>query len=331
MPDSLRALVAVLLLPILLAAAPARADEALCGYRPPAPARLASLAAIADYRPVLRRCEAIDGRHRVATREMSIEGTKILLLADPQALTTRLEKADCWACVEASENDLAATPMMKEIAASAQAPGVAHRGFLENAGLVHGAASGAFITGDLCPSFRPLDRSFFATLEGTGAHAPVALSIAGLWLERHFADFRWLIDQRDAGKLDIVWVNHSFHHPFRRGLPDSETFLLTPGLDIDAEFLDSERLLIANGETPSLFFRFPGLVSTSALMQRARRFHLIALGADAWLAIGQRPRPGSIVLVHPNGNEPAGLAMFARDLSSGAIARPLEPLPALAR
>ena len=50
-------------------------------------------------------------------------------------------------------------------------------------------------------------------------------------------------------------------------------------------------------------------------MQAVRRFHLVTLGADAWLAIGQKPGPGSIVLVHPNGNEPAGLKAFSADLA----------------
>ena len=69
-------------------------------------------------------------------------------------------------------------------------------------------------------------------------------------------------------------------------------------------------------------------MSTDPLMRTVRRFHLVTLGADAWLAIGQKPGPGSIVLVHPNGNEPEGLRRFAAGLARGSIARPLEPLPA---
>ena len=61
-------------------------------------------------------------------------------------------------------------------------------------------------------------------------------------------------------------------------------FLLTKGVDPQEEILDTERLLIANGETPSLFFRFPGLVSSDPLMQAVSQFHLVTLGADAWLA-----------------------------------------------
>jgi peptidoglycan/xylan/chitin deacetylase (PgdA/CDA1 family) len=103
---------------------------------------------------------------------------------------------------------------------------------------------------------------------------------------------------------------------------------LTRGVDAESEILRTERLIIANGETPSLFFRFPGLVSNDPLMEAVRRFHLVTLGADAWLAIGQKPGPGSIVLVHPNGNEPLGLKIFSADVARGAIPKPLEPLTA---
>ena len=171
-------------------------------------------------------------------------------------------------------------------------------------------------------------RAFFTGLEAASPHAPVALSISGLWLIHHFDDFRWLVGERNSGALDILWVNHTYHHPYHRKLPDDANFLLSMGVDPEEEILDTERLLIANGETPSLFFRFPGLVSSDPLMQAVSQFHLVTLGADAWLAIGQKPGHGSIVLVHPNGNEPKGLALFSTDLAHGEILAPLEPLTA---
>ncbi len=289
---------------------------------------LRSVAAVGDYRQVLKACVAADGRKAFAIREMTVAGEKVALVADPVALTTRLERAACWTCSEASEDELRSTRMGRAISESAAAPGLIHRGFLQNAGLTHGAAPGDFVTGDLCPSRLPLDRSFFTRLETAGAHAPVALSISGLWLIHHFADFRWLVDQRNSGALDILWVDHTYHHPYLRKLPSDANFLLTRGVDPEKEILDTERLLIANGETPSLFFRFPGLVSSDPLMQAVSRFHLVTLGADAWLAKGQQPERGSIVLVHPNGNEPKGLSLFASDLKRGTIAAPLEPLTA---
>ena len=298
-----------------------------CAFRP-TPASTRPLASIADYQPTLRACTAADGSRAFAIRTMMVGGESVALLADPEALTTRLERAACWTCRDASEDELAKTRMGRAIAASAEAPGIERRGFLENAGLTRGTGPGAFVTGDLCPSNRPLDRRFFAELTATGPHAPVALSISGLWLLRHAADFRWLTSERDAGALDIVWVNHTMTHPYRRKVPDASNYLLGRRIDPEREILDMERLLIANGETPSLFFRFPGLVSSDPLMLTVRRFHLVTLGADAWLAINQKPGPGSIVLVHPNGNEPEGLKRFAADFAHGAIARPLEPLTA---
>ncbi len=61
-------------------------------------------------------------------------------------------------------------------------------------------------------------------------------------------------------------------------------------------------------------------------MTALRDDHLIALGADAWLALGQRPRPGSVVLVHANGNEPFGLSQFQTLRQRNALPQPLRPL-----
>ena len=311
------------------ASAAARADDsAACLWRPNAPERLVPAEAVADYRSTLRACHAADGRERIAVRSMSVSGQPLLLLADPDKLTTRIERAACWTCADVGEASVASTRMMRAIETSAQAPGLIHRGFLRNAGLIHGDASGAFVTGDLCPSLKPLERDFFEKLAAQGPHTPVALSISGLWLTHHFADYRWLLDQQASGALDVTWVNHTYHHPFARGAPDEHNFLLEPGVDADAEILQLEQLLVANGQTPSLFFRFPGLISSAPLMQAVRRHHLISLGADAWLALEQRPSAGSIVLVHANGNEPLGIKLFERDLSRDALPRPLEPLTA---
>jgi hypothetical protein len=304
----------------------AQASE--CAFTPAPATRLQSMAAVADYQPVLKACVAADGRKAVAIREMTVAGQKIALLADPEAMTTRLERAACWTCRNESEDELNATRMGRAIRESALAPGLVHRGFLQNAGLTHGGGQGDFVTGDLCPSQKPLDRAFFTRLESAGPHAPVALSISGLWLIHHFDDFRWLVGERNSGALNIVWTDHTYHHPYHRKLPNDANFLLSKGVDPQEEILDTERLLIANGETPSLFFRFPGLVSSDPLMQAVSQFHLVTLGADAWLALGQKPGRGSIVLVHPNGNEPRGLSLFSADLAHGEIAAPLEPLTA---
>jgi hypothetical protein len=54
--------------------------------------------------------------------------------------------------------------------------------------------------------------------------------------------------------------------------------------------------------------------------------HLVALGADAWLALHPQVRGGAIMLVHPNGNEPRGLKQFSTLLDQGKLPRPFRPL-----
>jgi hypothetical protein len=298
-----------------------------CLYQAPQATSLVPADKVSDYRSTLQTCQK-DEDQRIAIRSMTIDGKSWLLLVDPSALTTRLESAACWTCAPAEEDALKATRFIGAVEKSAEAPGVSHRTFLINAGLTHGAASGDFITGDLCPSRKPLDRRFFEKLETIGPATPVALSISGLWLKHHAEDFQWLLAQAASGALDIVWTNHTYHHPYAKGESDDQTFMLTRGIDPDFEILETERLLIANGGTPSVFFRFPGLVSSSPLMQAVRRHHLISIGADAWLAKGQKPERGSIILVHPNGNEEAGITLFSREYDEGQIAKPLEPLAA---
>jgi len=81
--------------------------------------------------------------------------------------------------------------------------------------------------------------------------------------------------------------------------------------------------MLKNGLLPSVFFRFPGLVSDQQLVYRITDFGLIPIGSDAWLAKGQKANAGSIVLIHANGNEPVGVDDFIALLhkKAGAIAK----------
>jgi hypothetical protein len=299
----------------------ARAENCEAGLGVPAALRKADV--VQDYAPALKLCHGA-GADQVAIRRMTLKGEPALLLADPEKLTTRIERAACWTCADVEEPALRATRLMRAIERSAEAPGLAHRTFLDNAGLTHGGPGGGYFTGDLCPSKKPMDRAFLETLAGRAT--PIALSISGLWLKHHFDDYRWLLDAQAQGKFAITWTNHTYTHPYKKGVAWDANFLLTPGVDPDYEILETERLLIANGQTPSLFFRFPGLVSTSPLMQAVRRHHLISLGADAWLALNERPHDGSIILVHPNGNEEQGLKIYRKDVAKGVLPAPLKPL-----
>ena len=84
--------------------------------------------------------------------------------------------------------------------------------------------------------------------------------------------------------------------------------------------------MLEQGIIPSSFFRFPGLISNQQLIAELRAMSLIPVGSNAWLACGQNPKPGSIILVHGNGNEPKGIELLLtfyqerkEDLEKGAL------------
>jgi hypothetical protein len=290
----------------------------------------AQAATVSDYRPVFQECHRPDGTARLAIRRMEIDGKGMLLTVDPATLATSLEREQDWYCADTDDQAEKDTRLVRAVRKSCEPHNAAlQSAAIVNGGLVHGgdaSAAGSFVTGDLCPSRRPLDRDFIEKLEAAQPAPPIALSISGEWLTRHGADFQWLRDGERSGAWKITWVDHSYHHQYVPGRAPAENFLLMPGVDMQAEILETERLLIANGETPSVFFRFPGLVSNAALMRVTAGDHLIVLGTDAWLAKTPRARPGAIILVHLNGNEPAGLQIFANLLGNGKIPLPFRPI-----
>ena len=237
-----------------------------------------------DYHAILQSCVNDAGARRLATRRMALGAEALLLTVDPDSLATSLERARCWRCADTNDAAEADTRFLRALKKPEPAP--ATPDVLEDAGLLRGKGEGVFVTGDLCPSRRPLDRDFLELLAGQGPGTPVALAISGLWIVHHADDLEWLKQQAASGALNIAWVNHSYHHPYVKSRPDAQTYLLTPGVDIDAEIFDTERLMIANGLTPSAFFRFPGLVSDAGAdgeaarkpSRRARRRQL----AGAW-------------------------------------------------
>ncbi|UZX11545.1 polysaccharide deacetylase [Methylocystis sp. MJC1] len=303
------------------AAATAWAQED-CGPAVISPTAGATGARVHDYEAVFESC-AREGDTRLATRRLRIDSEKLLLTVDPQSLKTSLERAACWRCVETGDAEQAETRFMQAVRPP-QDPG--RPPALVNAGLIHGKGAGAFITGDLCPSHKPLDRGFIEEVAAQGPGTPLTLAVSGAWIAQHGEDFAWLQEKARSGALDITWADHSYSHPYIPGLRDAQNYLLRPGVDLDREIFETEKILIAHGETPSVFFRFPGLVSDGALLEKLKERHLVALGADSWLALGPPPKSGSIVLVHPNGNEPGGLQIFSRLLKSGRMPKPFRAI-----
>lgn len=166
-----------------------------------------------------------------------------------------------------------------------------------------------FLTMDLCPSRKSgYESDFMTQLTTQNGKTPIAIAITSVWIDQHPKEFKELISNP---LLDITWVNHTHTHFYDKTLADKENFMLHVNTDVAHEILELEKKLIAHGITPSLFFRFPGLMANEVLMKELREtYSLIPLGANAWIAKNERVKEGSFILVHGNKNEPEGILML---------------------
>jgi hypothetical protein len=275
-------------------------------------------APVTGLKPVLESCRPEGGDHRlVAIRRFKKAGHSFRWIVDPDSFETDVVADECLKCERATVNELSGTRYIRAVEESTT-PRI-KEDIIQNSGIIHAEnkTSGIFLTIDLCPSHkRGLDRSIFLSLEELKAKSqkpvPVALSISGAWLTHHEDGFEWLLDQEHEGQIAITWVNHTLTHPFSPDLPLAHNFLLEKGVHLDREVLGLEKLLLERGIVPSVFFRFPGLVSKADLLEKLRTFLLIPLGSDAWLAKNEPPTAGSIILIHGNLNEEIGVADFLK-------------------
>ncbi|MDD5711483.1 MAG: hypothetical protein PHY31_01855 [Smithellaceae bacterium] len=286
-------------------------------------------AAITSYQVVFRPFLDDQGKVKAAIRQFSDEKGRHYLVLDPYRLITATATSPDFSR-PVSSGAWRDTPfaLLQEKATEAPFP-------LQNDGLVAAPESiaGYFLTIDLCPTAKPLDRDAFNSVIDAPSEGreptPVGIAVSGLWLKTHQADLRWLLQQEKNGGLSITWINHSLSHPYDPAAPLERNFLLTPGVDLRREVLEMEKMLIERHLPVSPFFRFPGLVSNERLMGELKTMSLIPLGSDAWLAKKENPRPGSIVLVHGNGNEPEGIRLLREFISAGKGEKPWLPLTAL--
>lgn len=257
----------------------------------------------------------------IILRQFENDGKTLFLLANPQTLETRIDEANLYEVkpmILAEARNLFKSSPYQRALQKAEKQSV----MTQDAGIESGMPkqSGISLTADLCPSHRPLDKRIFTDIitefKKVEQPVPVALSITGKWMNDHQADLDWLKQLEQNREINITWINHSYNHRVSLKAPLKENFLLEPGTDINYEVLETEKDMLKNGLLPSVFFRFPGLVSDQQLVYRITDFGLIPIGTDAWLAKGQQPRAGSIVLIHGNGNEPVGVADFIKLLQS---------------
>jgi hypothetical protein len=276
----------------------------------------ANIHRITDYHQTFFPCYNNNGDLRIVIRMYYLDTTPYYLVVNPKNFSTETAPSENFKPRKIVDGvpgyftmqELLATPYMKALVKYTSPPYV-----LQNYGITHAekTVKGVFLTADMCPSVKPFETDFFNTLvsisEKNHQPTPIALPITGLWIIGHPDEFNWLIKQIEESKLKIIWVNHSFSHVYYADLPLEQNFLLEPHTNTTHEILATEKLLLEHGQLPSVFFRFPGLVSNEKLILKLRKYGLIPIGTDAWLAKDQEPKPGSIILVHGNSNEPQGI------------------------
>ncbi len=193
---------------------------------------------------------------------------------------------------------------------------------LQNSGITHGfpGEKGVTLTIDLCPSKKPLDRIIFTLLiaefQKTEKPVPLGTSITGRFMLTHSKDLAWLKGLIDSSEIAVTWINHTYNHHYNPKVPLKDNFLLEPKTDLNFEILGTEIAMLQHGLLSSVFFRFPGLVSDSSVVDSVLQYGLIPIGCDAWLAKGQSIHEGSIVLIHGNGNDPIGVKDFIKLLQT---------------
>ncbi len=270
---------------------------------------------VEHYAIFIGRMTAEDGKPRIVLRTFDRGGVAHALVVSPETLKTEVVKRDgarlepiSWDTVGA---DVAGSAYLRALQDVKQ-----HASVLQDAGVTHvlPAEHGVVLTVDLCPSRKPLDAVLFdrvlATFTPEEHPVPVALAITGVWMKQHPKELTHLIELQKAGRLDITWINHSYNHRYDPKLPLPQNFLLEKGTSIEDEVLKTEIALIDRGVTPSVLFRFPGLISDAEIVRTVVGYGLVPVGSDAWLAKKERAHSGDIVLVHGNGNEPQGISAF---------------------
>lgn len=266
---------------------------------------------ISGYKAVFRALRSPDGAVSIATREFYLDGGKTYLALNPETFETSIVKAgktEKWMEEGPESAAVMGTPFIKALSRYTSPPVS-----LQNHGIRRSEqeAGGFFLSVDLCPSKKALDRDLFTSvgsLKGPGDRPQhLNIAVSGGWILKHRDEFEWLLKEEKAGNISVTWINHSYSHPYDSKAPVGENFLLSPGVDFEKEVLLNEVLLLENGVLPSPFFRFPGLVQDEGLVNKLKTLSLIPVGANAWLAKGETPEDGSIILVHGNGNEREGI------------------------
>ena len=168
-----------------------------------------------------------------------------------------------------------------------------------------------YLTADFCPSGKHWFENNIIEKFIKKWNKNIGIAITSAWINWHKKDFQKLIEYNNSWKLNISWINHTKTHKYNYSNNFSTTFILTPWLILEEEILDVEKKLMENSQIPSIFMRFPGLISNEKIYKDViYKYWLIPLGSDTWLAKWEKIKANSIILIHWNKNEPRWIEIF---------------------
>ena len=172
---------------------------------------------------------------------------------------------------------------------------------------------------DMCWSLRNSEWDFFDSLakEAQVKGSSVALFMSGRWMDQHPAEMDRLIELGRNSRLELSFSQHSYAHPKEQPCMNSTSLE-----EFSADMLKVGERLLEWGCVPTAFYRFPGLVHDARHLQKAIAMDVFPVDCDSWMALigkaDQTPsklgnlftqpvQSGSIILVHGNSNENAGI------------------------
>ena len=263
---------------------------------------------VTDYK-VVHYCGKYNKKYITVIRDFKFDKNDTLLVVDNDTLKSYLIPKD-----KLKQTICSPTSHYKELLELSHTPPYP----LQNDGITN-IGNSIHITTDLCPSSkRGYEKRLYIALPKY-LKPPVAITIfvTGRWIKRHQKEFNELLKMDRDGNLSISWGNHTYKHIYHPHKSLRDNFVLSAEEKFIPDILDLEKLLISKGVTPSIYFRFPGLISNQKDIDIVANLGLITIGSDSWLAKGQKIKKGSIILVHGNRNEPKGVDILLRLLKRG--------------
>lgn len=267
---------------------------------------------IESYTPI-HKCIEINGSNFTAIRSFDSGKQVRYLIVNDNTLSTSIVKDINNSIVSCQDHNDSRYSQLVTNTSSPPYP-------LQDDGMIN-TGYGMTITADFCPSSKDgfENEIFEHMIEALPNPVPVTLFLSGKWIVKHQKSFEQLKQWNNEKKLNITWGNHTYKHPYSRKIPLEKNFSLTKGYDLRSDTLALEKLLLQRGVVPSIFFRFPGLVSDKNSIDTIKNLGLITIGSDTWIAKKQKLKKGSIILIHGNKNEHIGVKMFRDLIDKGQI------------